>query len=156
MWTAGAQSAITGACQGVFRRGMQLSALREFILRQGASRNVTVQEWDKIWAMNKKVIDPVCPRFTALRSDHKVSSRHAVQGGWHVNWLDFDFWELCSLPFVPVCETKAVAQARRGCGSLRVWQTTSCSCRAPAALTLFPANRAPHSHAKDVSVSEHN
>ena len=34
---------------------MQVSALRDFILSQGASKNVTVQEWDKIWTMNKKV-----------------------------------------------------------------------------------------------------
>ena len=25
-----------------------------------------VQEWDKIWTINKKVIDPVCPRHTAV------------------------------------------------------------------------------------------
>jgi len=56
----------------VFRRGMQLAALREFILSQGASRNVTVQEWDKIWAMNKKVIDPVCPRHTAVVAERKA------------------------------------------------------------------------------------
>ena len=76
-----------GARQGVFRRGMQLSALREFILRQGASRNVTVQEWDKIWAMNKKVIDPVCPRFTALRSERKVRARRAVERQWSAEGL---------------------------------------------------------------------
>ena len=28
-----------------------------------------MMEWDKIWAVNKKVIDPVAPRYTAL--DHK-------------------------------------------------------------------------------------
>lgn len=24
------------------------------------------QEWDKIWTLNKKIIDPVCPRHTAV------------------------------------------------------------------------------------------
>ena len=58
--------------QGMMRRGLQLSALREFILFQGASKNVTYQEWDKIWAFNKKVIDPVCPRHTAIEVANRV------------------------------------------------------------------------------------
>ena len=29
--------------QGMFRRGLQLAALKEFILAQGASKNVTLQ-----------------------------------------------------------------------------------------------------------------
>ena len=36
---------------------------------QGASKNVTYQEWDKIWTMNKRVIDPVCPRHTAVETE---------------------------------------------------------------------------------------
>ena len=51
-----------GCVQGVFRRGLQLEALKEFILSQGASKNVTLQEWEKLWSINKRIIDPVCPR----------------------------------------------------------------------------------------------
>lgn len=58
--------------QGMFRRGLQLEALREFILSQGASKNVTLQEWDKIWTINKKVVDPVCPRHTAIKAQGRV------------------------------------------------------------------------------------
>ena len=52
--------------RGVLRRGLTVQALREFILAQGASRNTTLQEWDKLWAINRGVIDPVCPRHVAV------------------------------------------------------------------------------------------
>lgn len=29
-------------------------------------------EWDKIWAYNKKIIDPIVPRYTALAADRLV------------------------------------------------------------------------------------
>eukprot|EP00798_Chlamydomonas_sp_ICE-L_P023367 gene23367-30628_t len=58
--------------QGIIRRGMRVEALKEFIIGQGASRNVTFQEWDKIWAINKKVIDPVSPRHTAVELEGRV------------------------------------------------------------------------------------
>ena len=54
--------------QGVFRRGLQLEALKEFILSQGASKNVTLQEWEKLWSINKRIIDPVCPRCARFSS----------------------------------------------------------------------------------------
>lgn len=52
--------------QGVRRRGMTIQGLRAFILSQGASRNVTTQDWDKIWTVNKRVIDPIAARHTAI------------------------------------------------------------------------------------------
>ncbi|XP_072930120.1 bifunctional glutamate/proline--tRNA ligase [Epargyreus clarus] len=52
--------------RGVLRRGMTVEGLRQFITAQGSSRSVVFMEWDKIWAINKKVIDPVAPRYTAL------------------------------------------------------------------------------------------
>ena len=39
---------------------------------QGSSRSVVMMEWDKIWAVNRKVIDPIVPRFTALLKEEAV------------------------------------------------------------------------------------
>jgi len=58
--------------QGITRRGMQVEALKEFILSQGASKNCNNMEWDKLWTINKKVIDPVCARHTAVLTKNKV------------------------------------------------------------------------------------
>ncbi|CAD0203763.1 unnamed protein product [Chrysodeixis includens] len=54
--------------RGVLRRGMTVEGLRQFITAQGSSRSVVFMEWDKIWAINKKVIDPIAPRYTALET----------------------------------------------------------------------------------------
>ncbi|KAJ7298321.1 hypothetical protein O6H91_Y004100 [Diphasiastrum complanatum] len=58
--------------QGIRRRGLTVEALKQFILSQGASKNLNLMEWDKLWTINKKIIDPVCPRHTAVFSDGKV------------------------------------------------------------------------------------
>ncbi|KAM9408914.1 bifunctional glutamate/proline--tRNA ligase isoform 2-T2 [Pholidichthys leucotaenia] len=58
--------------RGVLRRGMTVDGLKQFIAAQGGSRSVVNMEWDKIWAFNKKVIDPVAPRYTALSSSYVV------------------------------------------------------------------------------------
>lgn len=52
--------------RGVLRRGLTVGALRAFILEQGASKNTTLQDWDKLWATNRAAIDPVCPRHWAV------------------------------------------------------------------------------------------
>lgn len=52
--------------QGITRRGLTVEALKEYILSQGSSKNITNQSWDKIWTINKKMIDPEVPRYTAL------------------------------------------------------------------------------------------
>lgn len=52
--------------RGILRRGMTVEGLKEFIIAQGSSKSVVFMEWDKIWAFNKKVIDPIAPRYTAI------------------------------------------------------------------------------------------
>ena len=58
--------------RGILRRGMTVQGLKDFIAAQGGSRSVVQMEWDKIWAFNKKVIDPIAPRYTALTEKNLV------------------------------------------------------------------------------------
>nr|XP_034191285.1 bifunctional glutamate/proline--tRNA ligase isoform X1 [Osmia lignaria] len=59
--------------RGILRRGMTVEGLKQFIIAQGSSRSVVFMEWDKIWSFNKKVIDPIATRYTALDFDKLVS-----------------------------------------------------------------------------------
>ncbi|CUS24228.1 LAQU0S14e03070g1_1 [Lachancea quebecensis] len=65
--------------RGVRRRGMTVEGLRNFVLSQGPSRNVINLEWNLIWAFNKKVIDPVAPRHTAIVKPVKFHVEGAPQ-----------------------------------------------------------------------------
>ena len=38
-------------------------------LPQGASRNVNLMTWEKLWSINKRIIDPVAPRHTAVAAE---------------------------------------------------------------------------------------
>ncbi|EDW14211.1 bifunctional glutamate/proline--tRNA ligase [Drosophila mojavensis] len=58
--------------RGIIRRGMTVEGLREFIIAQGSSKSVVFMNWDKIWAFNKKVIDPIAPRYTALDYEKRI------------------------------------------------------------------------------------
>lgn len=64
--------------RGVRRRGMTIPALRELILKQGPSQNLVNLDWTTFWAINKKHIDPVAPRYTAIRKQDAVTA--TVQG----------------------------------------------------------------------------
>ena len=52
--------------RGILRRGLSLKALRDYILMQGPSKNTILLEWDKVWTLNKKEIDPIAPRYSGL------------------------------------------------------------------------------------------
>lgn len=56
---------------GIRRRGLTVDAISQFMLAQGPSQAIVSLEWDSIWALNKKIIDPVAPRFWALVKDKR-------------------------------------------------------------------------------------
>ena len=58
--------------RGIIRRGMAVPPLREFILKQGPSKNILNLEWGALWALNKKHIDPGASRHTAIVQDQAV------------------------------------------------------------------------------------
>lgn len=58
--------------RGVRRRGMTVEGLRNFVMAQGPSKNIINLDWSVIWALNKKIIDPICPRFTAIDEKNSV------------------------------------------------------------------------------------
>jgi glutamyl/glutaminyl-tRNA synthetase len=62
--------------RGIMRRGLTAEGLKQFILSQGGSRSIVMMEWDKIWAFNKKIIDPVAPRYTALDTSKPLVRVH--------------------------------------------------------------------------------
>lgn len=59
--------------QGILRRGLTVDGLKQFILSQGSSKAIVFMEWDKIWAINKKVLDPIVPRYTSIVSKDFVT-----------------------------------------------------------------------------------
>lgn len=51
---------------------MTIEALKQFMLDMGPSTNTVNMEWDKIWAKNAKIIDPISKRFNAIKDDTKM------------------------------------------------------------------------------------
>jgi glutamyl-tRNA synthetase len=60
--------------RGLLRRGLTVSALREFVKIQGMSKVVNMMEWAKLWNLNQQVIDPISPRYAAVNADAKVKA----------------------------------------------------------------------------------
>ncbi|KIW01589.1 glutamate-tRNA ligase [Verruconis gallopava] len=58
--------------RGIRRRGCTIPALREFIIKQGPSKNIVNLDWTLFWATNKKYIDPIAKRYTAVDEKDKV------------------------------------------------------------------------------------
>lgn len=58
--------------RGIRRRGMTVECIQQFILATGPSQQAMNMEWDSIWALNKRLIDPVVPRFVAIETKDMV------------------------------------------------------------------------------------
>lgn len=65
--------------RGIRRRGMTIETIQEFVLAQGPSQQIINMEWDNIWTINKRHLDPVVPRYVALDKEGivKVSVKGA-------------------------------------------------------------------------------
>lgn len=59
--------------RGILRRGLTVPALHEFMISQGPSKNITLMDWTILWTMNKRMIDPVAPRHTAIATKKAVT-----------------------------------------------------------------------------------
>ncbi len=58
--------------QGILRRGLLVETLKEFMISQGASKNINLMEWEKLWALNKAKLEPTARRYYAVDADTKV------------------------------------------------------------------------------------
>ncbi|EGC35109.1 hypothetical protein DICPUDRAFT_98001 [Dictyostelium purpureum] len=58
--------------QGIFRRGLTVPALKEFILSQGASASNTTLDLGKLFVGNKNFLESTCPRYTAVAKEGAV------------------------------------------------------------------------------------
>ena len=54
---------------GIRSRGMSVKGLKDYIIGQGASQMQMQLEWDGIWTVNKRVIDPIAPRYWAIAEE---------------------------------------------------------------------------------------
>lgn len=69
--------------QGILRHGLTVEGLKQFIIAQGSSKAIVFMEWDKIWAFNKKHLDPIVPRYTAIEQKDAVTVELEGYDGTH-------------------------------------------------------------------------
>jgi len=58
--------------QGILRRGIRTQTLKDFMLAQGPSKSTNLMEWDKIYALNKDIVDPTAKRLFAVGTEKGV------------------------------------------------------------------------------------
>ena len=93
--------------RGVLRKGIRVETLIEFMLEQGPSKRANLMEWEKLWAINKRIIDPICPRFNAV-SVEKASRLTVLNGPEH-----------------PVATSVEMSKLNKALGLRPLWKTNN-------------------------------
>lgn len=65
--------------RGILRRGMLVETLVEFMMEQGPSKNNNLQQWDKIWSLNKKKMESLAGKFCAV-PESRISTLTITNG----------------------------------------------------------------------------
>lgn len=60
--------------RGLIRRGISTDAMKEFILTIGPSKNINHMSWDKLYSINREIIDFKVKRLFGISSDTYISA----------------------------------------------------------------------------------
>lgn len=105
--------------RGVLRKGIRVETLVEFMLEQGPSKRSNLMEWEKLWAINKRIIDPICVRFNAVSVEK--ASRLTILNG----------------PEQPVATTVECSKLNAALGKRPLWRAKNILIEYGDAHTLF-------------------
>lgn len=84
--------------QGVLRRGIKVQTLKDFMLAQGPSKNTNLMEWDKIYAINRDIIDPTAKRLFAVSTENGVQV-HIENMANDVEEITVDWYQKVKMKF---------------------------------------------------------
>uniref|UniRef100_A0A0A9VYT0 Bifunctional glutamate/proline--tRNA ligase n=1 Tax=Lygus hesperus TaxID=30085 RepID=A0A0A9VYT0_LYGHE len=87
----------------MIRHGLQVQALRDFMILQGPSRNITLMEWDKLWSLNHTLLETQAPRYNALQETDIVA----------IELVDIESNTVVQIPLHPKDTTKGVKDVVR-------------------------------------------
>ena len=95
--------------RGVVRRGIHMTALRQFMYSQGSSKRVVLMDWHVFWSKNKQELDKTAKRFMAIDATNHVTLTIANAP----NESDYAFLETSYHPKDPSIGTRAMRLADR-------------------------------------------
>lgn len=91
--------------RGVVRRGINISALRNFMYSQGSSKRIVLMDWSAFWSENKKEIDKAARRFMAVNPKGSNVNLHITNAPIE---SDFAFVETSCHPKDPSLGNRAL------------------------------------------------